>query len=1113
MNRSVLRLPCLLNVFFFTASLPLSWSPCQALPVLPSAPKAGTGSLHKSPAAAYYPDQTTAAIEKVFKQILGDYKISTPPMGDTKAQGLTLKVDSVGDVYVVTVTGKVENGKLAAVLSRVEVAKAIVSVKIAPKLQVLTDSLTEQPAGGQKPDTPPSGGQDTLKGTDLENYFRLRLEADPRLASGNLTSRKIADALKIRAISVNGSSVITLWNPFGTTWTPCLQDAGNRIMDSLNPPAPAKKGTGTSPGNGAAPGSGDEAPSNPVKKVVREVIVIDSSPTETASVIRSTFVDALNGTQTGADPTTPGKSAEVFVEPLGNHCFKIRVYAALASEGNVDVMRSAIRELTQFYESNDIHLVLDGNKHVVRDAIIQRRWALKFVSNKALAFSPFASNRSSAAGSKDSGTDSKASGSGNGSGGQEGSGGGKGGGQAGGGDGKGGGDGSNGGGATKAADPKAEVDGANKATDASPAGGGKGNGKEADSSGNSNSGGGGNPAASPPGGTPSGTSQDSVDRLVSALNTAYGTASKGGLTVQRDERDLFITGPESQVNKVIGMLAMIDTAWPQIQMDMWPIQLSGNANEISRQANRISQAISGVRQEVDATQGLIRLALEGGSQLGFSGSAQPDLMLPAAPTLQQKMPDLHLPSLAGPELDTLFRNMNRLGFNHLKEDRLSLIESLLWLALASNRSEPPGHQGKGSLIDNLQQLVKSFWHCEQVDLGNREIDLENQKHRLRSGITTKTFDGVRRSDATELREALAELDEELGAVREQRALIMSRLLKINDTFAPTQQTFVGALKPFRHLEAAFYSGFTNMDRKAVEKFLTAAEHYRMFVQALDEGVEIPAHAVNGPYELQREAASVDGGLKVLLAAYVDDMDEMYLHPLMRHIQRGLGSNANGISLAGRTRLVVTSGMETDLSAQLNSYANSTRVAPLSAAEISAAVGSGAGLANLTTIHNYAQAIQLLAQLGGDVPPVYTTVTPGVQVAVRPTVLPDSNEARLEMQFLFGVSTTAPTASTDVWATKPPDAVVQHLVQTDAIVTGFNLFNISSFNMETSTPQAPWSIPLLGRIPVLGQIFQWPRGPRTVYHASMVLVNATILPRSMSLLGYYAQNPYSSKDGK
>src|SRR5207247_11367230 len=138
------------------------------------------------------------------------------------------------------------------------------------------------------------------------------------------------------------------------------------------------------------------------------------------------------------------------------------------------------------------------------------------------------------------------------------------------------------------------------------------------------------------------------------------------------------------------------------------------------------------------------------------------------------------------------------------------------------------------------------------------------------------------------------------------------------------------------------------------------------------------------------------------------------------------------------------------------------------------------------------------------PPRVARVTPGIRIDVSPTVLPDGGSARLKIDAIFGLTSsevgnrTAHTAKADITRQVPPDVIKAHRVTTDTAVSVFDLFDISSFSISTSFPQSPFSIPVLGRLPLLGPAFQVPRPPRRVLHESVVLVNNVILPRSPHL---------------
>lgn len=150
--------------------------------------------------------------------------------------------------------------------------------------------------------------------------------------------------------------------------------------------------------------------------------------------------------------------------------------------------------------------------------------------------------------------------------------------------------------------------------------------------------------------------------------------------------------------------------------------------------------------------------------------------------------------------------------------------------------------------------------------------------------------------------------------------------------------------------------------------------------------------------------------------------------------------------------------------------------------------------------------QLATVLLSEPEPRYSQVAPGIAVHVRPTVLPDGSAARLKIDARFGVATSDYNPSQqkpdDQWVQPPPPGISSHRVRTDAAVSAFDLFDISSFSVDTVVPQSPFFVPILSRLPVIGHVFEIPRKNQSTRHESIVLVNTVILPRAMALAGFY-----------
>ncbi len=170
------------------------------------------------------------------------------------------------------------------------------------------------------------------------------------------------------------------------------------------------------------------------------------------------------------------------------------------------------------------------------------------------------------------------------------------------------------------------------------------------------------------------------------------------------------------------------------------------------------------------------------------------------------------------------------------------------------------------------------------------------------------------------------------------------------------------------------------------------------------------------------------------------------------------------------------------------------------------LGSLSGLSRLTAGLPPVGALALAGAALNGTQPFFVKVAPGVAINCRPTVLWGGNQARLQIEARFGVTTGSlpgqTTAPADVWPVAPSPTVESHTLRSDLQVSGFELFDLSSFTLASAHPQPPGVIPILGRLPVVGPIFRWPRKDKQVQHECIVLVSSVIVPRALNLAEYY-----------
>jgi hypothetical protein len=458
---------------------------------------------------------------------------------------------------------------------------------------------------------------------------------------------------------------------------------------------------------------------------------------------------------------------------------------------------------------------------------------------------------------------------------------------------------------------------------------------------------------------------------VQLLNQIFGAD-----TVRLSRQSLYITGNAETRVQVKRLLARIDAPWPQVQMNLWTIQVSGRPDKIGDRLLEIKTQLSRTKDQMANVHHRLN-ALLAANSTPCNGDCE-----------QAK------------------RDLEQIGFRREVNEALSLNEALILLAIQPNRSQ---------LLNTLGQEV---------------------------------------------------------------GLVLPRMRRVYSE-ATRQQAIQGIRK--LSLALATFRSNTNDPR--------------------------------APTDLQRESGIVDRLLKSAIDAYSADLEEELLHPLLLGIQRLNGGvpkrsgwNDEGVTLTGRARLVVTSRLSAVLEPTLKYYANVSRPKPYDVSVLNKAFpnntdGKAAPRVPLLDLETL-PALLLAAGLA-EQEPVFSEVAPGVKIFVRPTVHPDGSNARLEFNCSFGVTTAIPAQqANDIWGQAKADAIESHRVSTDASIGVFDLFDISSFSIESSHPQAPYYIPVLGRLPIIGPAFQFPRDKKRVHQESIVLVNTTILPCALDLTRYY-----------
>jgi hypothetical protein len=531
--------------------------------------------------------------------------------------------------------------------------------------------------------------------------------------------------------------------------------------------------------------------------------------------------------------------------------------------------------------------------------------------------------------------------------------------------------------------------------------------------------------------------EDGVEKLVSAFTDLYGKNAaklvRGGVLLHGDSR---------QLGDMTRTLDRFDQPYPQVQLNMWAVQISGSPDKVGCELRRASKLIGATRDNLVAVKHkLVELvALKDSNSLCVGAKTQKNLENVA----KHLVPDFPF------------------------DEPMSFSEALILLIARPDRQEKIAELESFA----LSQQVATVEGCRAQDSAASEERLKTAFQRLKAALPTRTVP--------------AHCD---------------RLVEFLENYQAVQD-----------------------DENAYEKRgMAGVQEAALVAQVAYTNERSDALA------LRLRSSRLDSLLHAVTDAFVSDVEELFFAPLLAQLTAGQNPHGDGVSLVGRSRLVVTSGIESDLDAEMASYAETTRPKPFGKDLIDALFpsggdstsGAGAVAKSATTAAvPEAKLGQVAAIVLSEPEPRYSKVAPGIAVHVRPTVLADGSAARLKIDARFGVAISdynpAQQKYDDQWVQPPPPGISAHRVLTDAAVSAFDLFDISSFSVDTVVPRSPFVVPVLGRLPFIGHIFEFPRKNQATRHESIVLVNTVILPRAMALASFYVggkENPPPEKGAK
>ncbi len=502
-----------------------------------------------------------------------------------------------------------------------------------------------------------------------------------------------------------------------------------------------------------------------------------------------------------------------------------------------------------------------------------------------------------------------------------------------------------------------------------------------------------------------------------------------------------LSGPRSQVDDLKRVIATIDVPQPQVRLDLWTFQISGGDAQVV--AGRAQEARKIVRTVGDLMRGYLRQleacarASQQRNQETAEQAQQQDT--PTKMSFQIQWDVVDLGDLL-PGQSTILIAPSARGLHPL-----SLTETLATLLMM-----PPA-EGLSWRQTVEQQLSQSLgrWLDE---LSRQDPDALAVWHSLVDSASTVP--------ATEL-----------------SGLLSNTIMPLQEGAHDSQEASVAPLLPGTLLRTFDDAAYLKLTQQTIGSFL------------LDSRTQAGDWRALPPDRLSRRAADVDVVLQAAEHALAADLEALFLGPLLEQLRTIAGSSGqSGLASTSSASIVVLSGTQATVTGSARSYfelnapPEEEQAAPLGHSELP-----------VIPLITLAQSLRT-----ADEPRVWGSMTDGTELTFTPYILPGGAAAELQVV----VNVTHKDAEVTVEGVEsgpaPLSRVAEHTASTSVYVNALDLFSLSSMMLRTTQPRAKSSVPVLGQLPLLGQMFRFGRSPLIVHHESVLLVYSTILPTGQDL---------------
>ncbi len=505
---------------------------------------------------------------------------------------------------------------------------------------------------------------------------------------------------------------------------------------------------------------------------------------------------------------------------------------------------------------------------------------------------------------------------------------------------------------------------------------------------------------------------------------------------------MVLAGPRSQVDDLKRVIAAIDVPQPQVRLALWAFQISGDdaeavagrAQEAQKLAKTVGDLMRGYLRQLEAC---ARASQQRNQEAAEQAQQQ---ATPSKMSFQIQWDVVGLGDLL-PKQGTILITPSARGAHPL-----SLTETLATLLMM-----PPA-EGLTWRQTVEQQLGQALAHW---------LDDLSRQDPAALAIWQSLVDTASTVPASEL-----------------SGLLSNTIMPPQEGAQDSQEASISALLPGTLLHTFDDAAYLELAQQTIGNFL------------LDSRTQAGDWRALPPDRLSRRAADVDVVLQAGERALAADLKALFLDPLLNQLGTIVGSSGqSGLASTSSTSIVVLGGTRATVTGSAKSY---FELSAPPKEEQPVAVGQGeVPVVALATMAGSLQA--------GSTPQVWGSMTEGTELTFIPHILPGGAAAELQVAVKVAHNDAKVTVEGEEYPTEAPlSRVAEHTASTSVYVNALDLFSLSSMMLRTTQPRAKSSVPVLGQLPLLGQMFRFGRSPLIVHHESVILVYSTILPTGQDL---------------